>query len=157
VKVLDFGLAKTFPGDQENLNLSDSPTLSATFAQKGFILGTASYMSPEQAQGQKVDKRTDIGAFGCVLYEMLTAQSAFPGKTVTEILAAVIRAEPDWNNLPENLHWRLREVLERCLKKGLKDRYHDISDVRVDIQKVLEDSGGILVSPYRAVKPRTRR
>ena len=113
-------------------------------------------MSPEQAQDQTVDKRTDIWAFGCVLYETLTGQSAFAGKTVTEIIVAVIRAEPDWNNLPENLHWRLREVLERCLKKELKDRYHNISDVRLYIEKLLEDPGGVLVPPHKTVKPRIR-
>ena len=156
VKVLDFGLARTFLRDRENQELSDSPTLSATFTQKGFILGTASYMSPEQAQDQTVDKRTDIWAFGCVLYETLTGQSAFAGKTVTEIIVAVIRAEPDLNNLPENLHWRLREVLERCLKKELKDRYHNISDVRLYIEKLLEDPGGVLVPPHKTVKPRIR-
>jgi serine/threonine protein kinase len=150
VKVLDFGLAKTFLKDQESLNLTDSPTLGSTLTQKGFILGTASYMSPEQAQGQTVDKRADIWAFGCILYEMLTGIPAFPGKTVTEILAAIIRAEPDWSILPANLHWRLLEVLESCLKKGTKDRYHDISDVRVDIQKVLADSSGPLAKPASA-------
>jgi serine/threonine protein kinase len=78
---------------------------------------------------------------------MLTGCAAFSGKDVSDVLAAVIRAEPEWNNLPANLHWRLREVLERCLKKDLKNRYHDISDVRVDIQKVLTDFSSVLVHP----------
>ncbi len=146
-KVLDFGLAKAFAGDQEEANLSNSPTLSDAATQQGVILGTAAYMSPEQARGKAVDKKADIWAFGCVLFEMLTGSAAFSGKDVTDILAAVIRAEPEWKTLPENLHWRLREVIERCLKKDARDRYHDISDVRVDIQKVLADPSGLLAHP----------
>ena len=122
VKVLDFGLAKAFAGDRDELTLSNSPTLSLAATQQGIILGTAAYMSPEQARGRTVDKRADIWAFGCVLYEMLTGRAAFSGKDVTDILAAVIRAEPEWASLPANLHWRLREVIERCLKKESKDR-----------------------------------
>ena len=104
VKVLDFGLAKAFAGEQEELNLSNSPTLSNAATQQGVILGTAAYMSPEQARGKSVDKRADIWAFGCVLFEMLTGRAAFSGKDVTDILAAVIRAEPEWSSLPANLH-----------------------------------------------------
>lgn len=130
VKVLDFGLAKAFAGDQAELNLSNSPTLSNAITQQGVILGTAAYMSPEQARGKAVDKRSDIWALGCVLFEMLTGRAAFSGKDVTDILAAVIRAEPEWTNLPAGLHWRLREIIERCLEKEAKERYHDISDVK---------------------------
>jgi eukaryotic-like serine/threonine-protein kinase len=156
VKVLDFGLAKAFAGEQADLNLSNSPTLSNAATQQGVILGTAAYMSPEQARGKIVDKRTDIWAFGCVLFEMLTGHAAFSGRDVTDILAAVIRAEPEWNNLPVNLHWRLREMLERCLEKDSKDRYHDISDVRVDIKKVLADPSSVLAQPITTVGSRTR-
>ena len=147
VKVLDFGLAKAYAGDRAEVNLSNSPTLSDAATQQGVILGTAAYMSPEQARGKAVDKRADIWAFGCVLFEMLTGHAAFSGKDVTDILAAVIRSEPEWIRLPANLHWRLREVLERCLKKELKDRYHDISDVRVDIQRVMTDASGVSAQP----------
>jgi eukaryotic-like serine/threonine-protein kinase len=91
VKVLDFGLAKAFAGEQADRNPSNSPTLTYTATQQGVILGTAAYMSPEQARGKSVDKRTDIWAFGCVLYEMLTGQAAFQGEDVTEILAAVVK------------------------------------------------------------------
>jgi serine/threonine protein kinase/Tol biopolymer transport system component len=156
VKVLDFGLAKAFAGDKEEVNLSNSPTLSDAATQQGVILGTAAYMSPEQARGRNVDKRADIWAFGCVLYEMLTGRPAFSGKDVTDILAAVIRSEPEWGTLPANLHWRLREVLERCLKKDIRDRYHDISDVRVEIQKVLTDPSGLLVQQISTLEPRTK-
>src|ERR1700737_2930619 len=101
VKVLDFGLAKAFAGDAANDDPSDSPTLSAAATMQGMILGTAAYMSPEQARGKPVDKATDIWAFGCVLYELLTGKQAFHGETTTEILAAVLRGEPDWQAPPE--------------------------------------------------------
>jgi len=120
------------------------------------ILGTAAYMSPEQARGKSVDKRADVWAFGCVLFEMLTGSAAFSGRDVTEILAAVIRAEPEWNSLPANLHWRLRELIGRCLEKEPKNRYHDIADVRVDIQKALADPGGVFAQPTAGVEPKTR-
>jgi len=156
VKVLDFGLAKAYAGQQADLNLSNSPTLSDAATQQGVILGTAAYMSPEQARGKPVDKRADIWAFGCVLFEMLTGRAAFSGKDVTDILAAVIRSEPEWKSLPANLHGRLREVLERCLEKEAKDRYHDIADVRVDIQKVLTDPNGVFVQPFATAEPRKK-
>ena len=156
VKVLDFGLAKAYAGDQEDMILSDSPTISAAATQKGVILGTAAYMSPEQARGKPVDKRADIWAFGCVLFEMLTGGAPFSGKDVTDILAAVIRSEPEWNSLPVNLHARLREVLERCLEKEAKDRYGSINDARVDIQKVLNDPSGVFVQPGVTAKPRKK-
>src|SRR5438067_1452592 len=97
VKVLDFGLAKVFESETSKANLSESPTLSMAATNAGVILGTAAYMSPEQAKGRTVDQRTDIFAFGCVLYEMLSGRQAFEGDDVTEILAAVVQAEPDWD------------------------------------------------------------
>jgi serine/threonine-protein kinase len=153
VKVLDFGLAKAFAGEQAEVNLSNSPTLSNTATQQGVILGTAAYMSPEQARGKPVDKRTDIWAFGCVLFEMLTGRAAFSGRDVSEILASVIRSEPDWSKLPANLHWRIREVLERCLEKEVRDRYSGISDTRVEIQKALDDPSGVSMPQAIAVTP----
>ena len=137
VKVLDFGLAKAFAGEQDEVAASNSPTLSMAATQQGMILGTAAYMSPEQAKGRTVDKRADVWAFGCVLYEMLTGRQSFGASDVTESLAAVIRAEPKWNTLPANLHPRLREVVERCLEKQVAKRFQDIGDVKVDIEKVL--------------------
>jgi serine/threonine-protein kinase len=156
VKVLDFGLAKAYVGDSENVSPLDSPTLSAAATQQGVILGTAAYMSPEQARGKPVDKRADIWAFGVVLYEMLTGRSAFSGGDQADTLAAVIRSEPEWNSLPTNLHWRLKEVLERCLEKKARDRYSGISDARVDIQKALADPSGLFVQPSGISKPRKR-
>ena len=157
VKVLDFGLAKAFAGDQEEVNLSNSPTLSDAATQQGVILGTAAYMSPEQARGKTVDKRADIWAFGCVLFEMLTGRAAFSGKDVTDILAAVIRCGTGVEQSSrEPASARLRELLERCLEKEAKNRYSDIEDARVDIQKVLADPSGVLVQPVAAAEPRTR-
>jgi serine/threonine-protein kinase len=156
VKILDFGLAKAYTTETTDIDIAKSPTITGQMTEPGVILGTAAYMSPEQVRGRAVDRRADIWAFGCVLFEMLTGRVAFPGKDVTEILAAVIRAEPEWGSLPTNLHGRLREVLERCLKKDLRDRYHDISDVRVDLQKVLSDPSGVLTQPVTIVEPRRK-
>ncbi len=156
VKVLDFGLAKAFAGEQAEVNLSNSPTLSSSETLKGVILGTAAYMSPEQARGKPVDKRADIWSFGCVLFEMLTGNAAFSGDDVSDILAAVIRAEPDWKKLPSNLHWRIRELLARCLEKEAGNRYSGIGDARVEIQKTLADPNSMLVHPATKVESRTR-
>ena len=151
IKVLDFGLAKAFAGDGADVNLSQSPTLSMAATQQGVILGTAAYMSPEQARGESTDKRADVWAFGCVLFEMLTGRQTWGGRTVTDVIAGLVAREPEWNSLPPNLHPRLRLLLERCLEKETKDRYHDVADVRVDIQKVLADPGGVIVQPVADV------
>ena len=153
VKVLDFGLAKAYVGDPENINLSNSPTLSDMATQQGVILGTAAFMPPEQAKGKTVDKRADIWAFGVVLFEMLTGRQLFTGETVSETLAAVIKSEPDWNSLPPNLHPRIRLMLERCLEKDPKNRYGVVNDARVDIDKALTDPGGVYAQPVAAAEP----
>jgi serine/threonine protein kinase len=151
VKVLDFGLAKAFAGEQAELNLSNSPTLSDMATMQGAILGTAAYMSPEQARGKPVDKRTDIWAFGCVLYEMLTGKAAFQGEDVTEILAAVVKLGANLDLLPPNLHYRVREVITHCLQKDLKRRYHDIADVKYEIEQALADPSGALAGSTTSV------
>jgi serine/threonine protein kinase len=156
VKILDFGLAKAFSDETQNIDSSQSPTLTEAMTRPGVILGTAAYMSPEQAKGKSVDKRADIWAFGCILYECLTGKRAFEGETVTETLAAILRGEPDWNRLPPNLHTRISLLLERCLEKHSKDRYGVISDARVDIQKVLADPSGVLVKPLTADTPQKK-
>jgi Tol biopolymer transport system component len=115
-------------------------------------------MSPEQAKGKTVDKRADIWAFGVVLFEMLRGRQLFTGETISETLAAVLMREPDFSTLPPNLHPRIRLLLERCLEKEPKNRYHDIADVRVDIQKALADPGGVFAQPINAIsqtRPRT--
>ena len=151
VKILDFGLAKALEGETPDSSLSQSPTLTNAATQAGVILGTAAYVSPEQAKGKAVDKRADIWAFGCVVYEMLTGRQSFGGSDVSEALAAVIRADPDWNTLPANLHPRLKEVLERCLEKDANRRFRDIGDVKLDVESVLTDSSGVLVQAIAEV------
>ena len=139
VKVLDFGLAKAFAGDAasgSSAGLSQSPTLAHTSTQAGVILGTAAYMSPEQARGRAVDKRADIWGFGVLLFEMLSARRPFGGETVSEILAGVIKDEPGWEALPAALPPAVAGVLRRCLVKDPARRLHDIADARL----LLEDA-----------------
>ena len=156
VKVLDFGLAKAFAGEQAELNLSNSPTLSDMATRQGVILGTAAYMSPEQARGKPVDKRTDIWAFGCVLYEMLTGRAAFQGEDVTEILASVVKGGANFDLLPANLHPRVHEAIARCLQKDLKRRYHDIADVRYEVEQSLAYPSEVSAQPVTAIQTRMR-
>ena len=150
VKVLDFGLAKAFAGDTSTEDLSNSPTLSRAATIQGVILGTAAYMSPEQARGKAVDKRTDIWAFGCVLYELLTGKQTFHGEDVTDILAAVVRAEPDWTALPAKTPSTTRTLLSRCLRKDRRQRISDATDVRIEIEDAIaapKDSGATQAAP----------
>jgi eukaryotic-like serine/threonine-protein kinase len=137
VKVLDFGLAKAVTGDASAPDLSQSPTLTLGDTQDGMILGTAAYMSPEQARGLTVDKRTDIWAFGCVLYEMLTGRGPFLGPTVTDTLAAILEREPAWDTLAGAAPPVIRRLLQRCLEKDPKRRLRDIADARIEIDRVL--------------------
>jgi eukaryotic-like serine/threonine-protein kinase len=137
VKVLDFGLAKALESDPSSIDISTSPTISRMATQQGVLLGTAAYMSPEQAKAKSVDRRADIWAFGCVLYEMLTGKVAFPGDSVTDTLAGVIRAEPDWSLLPATTPMRIRVLLQRCLQKDPKQRLRDIGDARISLDEVL--------------------
>src|SRR5712691_642805 len=137
VKVLDFGLAKAFAGEESGSDPSNSPTLSQAATLQGVILGTAAYMSPEQAKGKQVDKRTDIWAFGCVLYELLTGKQAFNGEDITDILAAVVKAEPDWSRLPESTPPSIRALLRRCLQKDKTLRMQAAGDARIEIQEAL--------------------
>jgi len=137
VKVLDFGLAKAFEGDATSEDMSNSPTLSRAATMQGVILGTAAYMSPEQARAKAVDKRTDIWAFGAVLYELLTGKQAFHGEDVTDILAAVVKTEPDWSKLTESTPLAIRALLKQCLRKERRQRFGDASDVRIEIEDAL--------------------
>lgn len=137
VKILDFGLAKAFEGETSEEEIENSPTLSAVATHMGVLLGTAAYMSPEQARGKRVDRRVDIWAFGCVLYEMLAGREAFAGETTSDILACVIRAEPDWSSIPASVPPRIRELLRRCLQKDPKQRLRDIGDARIAIEEAL--------------------
>ena len=138
VKVLDFGLAKlgaVAAGEAGRPDLSHSPTVTFGGTRDGVILGTAAYMSPEQARGKAVDKRTDIWAFGCVLYEMLTGRAAFARETVSDTIAAILEREPDWAALPAATPPSVTRLLRRCLDKDLGRRFRDIGDAKVDIDE----------------------
>jgi serine/threonine protein kinase len=139
VKVLDFGLAKPAPDVAE---LDHSPTITVTGTREGLILGTAAYMSPEQARGKSVDKRSDIWAFGCVLYEMLTGRKAFEGETVSDTLAAILEREPNWKLLPAVTPASVRRLLQRCLEKNVGRRLRDIGDASLELDDAVDRSGG---------------
>ena len=138
-KVLDFGLAKT-AGAAATADLTNSPTMPANHTSTGAVLGTPGYMSPEQARGQVVDKRTDIWAFGCVLYQMLTGRAAFKGGSVSDTIAAVLGSEPDWDALPSGTPTAVRLLLQRCLEKDPKRRLRDLGDVHFDIDDLRGDA-----------------
>src|SRR5712692_5582094 len=150
VKVLDFGLAKALAAEGSGPDLSKSPTMTADGTIAGVILGTAAYMSPDQARGQPVDKRTDIWAFGCVLFEMLTGFSAFARNTATDTIAAVVGAEPEWKSLPADTPGSIRRLLTRCLQKDARRRLHDIADARIE----LEDTMATPAEPAPVPTPR---
>jgi eukaryotic-like serine/threonine-protein kinase len=139
VKVLDFGLAKVREAEQPRSSLSNSPTLLSN-SIPGTIMGTAAYMSPEQAKGREVDRRTDIFAFGAVLYEMLTGRAAFEGEDVQDILGAVLKSEPDWTRLPSPTPASIHNLLRLCLEKDLKKRRRDAGDVRIDIEQAQSET-----------------
>jgi eukaryotic-like serine/threonine-protein kinase len=136
VKVLDFGLAKAFAGDSGQ-DISHALTLEAMGTEEGRILGTPAYMSPEQARGKSVDKRTDIWAFGCVLFELLTGKAAFDGETVSDMIVAVLEREPEWELLPPPTPARIQDLLRRCLQKDSQRRLRDIGDARIEIEEAL--------------------
>ncbi len=137
VKMLDFGLAKVFEPDSAAADLSKSPTATYRTAGEGFILGTAAYMSPEQARGRPVDKRTDIWSFGCLLYEALTGQQAFSGETVSDTIAKILERDPDWRALPASTPANIQVLLRRCLQKDLNRRFRDISYARMEIDEAM--------------------
>ena len=141
VKVLDFGLAKGGAAEMNSsLDLSESPTMALSATGAGVILGTASYMSPEQARGRVVDRRADVWAFGCLLYECLSGRQAFAGETVSDVIARVLEREPDWSALPETLPARLRDVVRRCLTKDVEERPRDIGDLRRELAAIALES-----------------
>jgi eukaryotic-like serine/threonine-protein kinase len=153
VKILDFGLAKALESGPSTEDIANSPTLSRMATQTGVLLGTAAYMSPEQAKAKPVDRRADIWAFGCVLYEMLTGKKAFPGDAVTEILAAVLKNEPDWSLLPSATPMRVRVLLQRCLQKDPKQRLRDIGDARISLDEVLAGAPEAATGIVAAARP----
>jgi len=134
VKILDFGLAKAWETPTGDVDPAESPTITAEMTRVGTILGTAPYLSPEQARGQVVDRRADIWAFGCVLHEMLTGRRVFTGDTSTEILAQILERDPDWSALPSDLSPSLDRLLRRCLEKDPKQRLRDAGDVALALE-----------------------
>lgn len=157
VKVLDFGLAKAVTesatGEQASGLAPTTMTLGGTL--EGTVLGTPAYMSPEQARGQAVDRRTDVWAFGCVLYEILAGRPAFKGRTTTDTLAAVVGQEPDWSALPAGVPATVQRLLRRCLDKDVKRRLRDIGDARIDIEEA--GAGGVRSEASSANERRTSR
>ncbi|HEY7921827.1 MAG TPA: protein kinase, partial [Vicinamibacteria bacterium] len=156
VKVLDFGLAKAWSPDPSSgsaPDLSQSPTLAHTGTAAGVILGTAAYMSPEQARGKAVDKRSDIWSFGALLHEMLAGQPLFAGETVSDVLAAVLTREPDWRALPAATPTSVRRLLERCLERDSKRRLRDIGEARL----ALSEPALAQAQREAAARPESRR
>ncbi len=150
VKVLDFGLAKAAEAVAD-ADLTHSPAVTVAGTRQGVILGTAAYMSPEQARGQVVDKRTDIWAFGCVLYEMLAGRAAFGRGTITDTLAAIVEREPDWGALPSATPASVRRLLGRCLQKDPRRRVRDVADARMELEDGLTGAVTIPAAPAAAV------
>ncbi len=157
VKILDFGLAKAFEDELPVTDISQSPTLTEEMTRAGLILGTAAYMSPEQAKGKPVDKRADVFAFGAVLYELLTGKRAFDGETITETIAKVLESEPKWELLPGNTPWTIRSLLRRCLTKDPHDRLDGIANVRIEIKLAVEEPATELPTGTASAVQPTRR
>ena len=148
VKVLDFGLAKAMEPMGATSNVPQPPTITTpAMTEAGIILGTAAYMSPEQARGRPADRRADVWAFGVVLYEMLTGRPAFEGETISDVLAKVIEREPDWTALPASTPPRLRELLRRCGRKDPKTRLQAIGDARIQIDELISGATEETVAP----------
>ncbi len=157
VKVLDFGLAKAIdPASAASAATTNSPTITTpAMTEAGMILGTAAYMSPEQARGKVVDKRADIWAFGVVLFEMLTGRRVFEGADVADVIAAVLRAEPEWTRLPADTPASIRTLLRRCLQKDAKKRLADAADARLEIEDALASPAA--AAPSMPAPPASRR
>ena len=151
VKLLDFGLAKALADDTTSSDLSESPTITSMGTQAGMILGTPAYMSPEQARAGQVDKRTDIWAFGCVLYEMLVGQEAFSGQSLSDVLAAVLTREPDWAALPTSTPFLIGRFLRHCLQKERRKRIPDIGIATIEINDALTAGTAPTAEPTAAV------
>jgi serine/threonine-protein kinase len=164
VKVLDFGLAKAMESEPNSMtttataSMMESPTITADYTKPGTILGTAAYMSPEQARGKGLDKRTDIWSFGCVLFECLTGKKLFQGEDVTETLASIIKGEPEWTSLPSDTPAAIRILLRKCLAKDRKRRLPDIAAASIDLAEAIEDpSSSMIRLSEGALEERTRK
>jgi len=147
VKLLDFGLAKALSGELSAADPSSSPTLTMRATLAGVIIGTAAYMSPEQAHGREADRRADIWSFGVVLYEMLTGRSAFSGESISDTLASVLKFEPDWTALPPDTPTSVRRLLRQCLKKDRRQRLQAIGDARISLEEAEPEAAPATVNP----------
>ena len=153
VKVLDFGLAKAMAGgDRSASDIANSPTITANYTRPGVVLGTVAYMSPEQARGRPLDKRTDIWSFGCVLYECLAGQRPFDGETTSDTIAKILERDPDLGHLPFNTPPAVRHLIQRCLEKDRNRRLRDIGDAVLDLDEVISTRARSTsdVQPYQA-------
>ena len=155
VKVLDFGLAKAVVGDGSTPDITHVPQTPEVGRREGAVMGTAAYMSPEQARGLGVDKRTDIWAFGCVLYEMVTGRVAFAGDTASDSIAKILEREPDWSILPAETPAAIRRLMVRCLEKDPKQRLRDIGDVRIEIDAMDELLPGVAATQMPLARARS--
>jgi serine/threonine protein kinase len=153
VKVLDFGLAKAVgPLDSMSCGITAAPTITSTVSTgRGVTLGTPAYMSPEQARGKAVDKRSDIWAFGCVLFEMLAGRPPFDGDSVADVLAGIVQAEPAWAALPVTVPPHIRRLLRRCLEKDRRNRLRDIGDAVVELSVVSHEAPAAASVPPRVI------
>ena len=156
VKLLDFGLAKAFAPGLGGSDLSESPTLETGATQKGVILGTAPYLSPEQARGAELDARSDVWAFGCLVFEMLTGRKAFDGPTASDVLVAILDREPDWNALPPDTPIPVFDLLKGCLAKRVDERLPDLAHARKQIDLVRSGKTPLLLMAAMSF-PRVRR
>jgi serine/threonine protein kinase/Flp pilus assembly protein TadD len=156
VKLLDFGLAKAFYSASPSPDISQSPTVPAEQTRQGMVIGTAAYMSPEQARGQTLDARSDVWSFGCVLFEMLTGQKAFEGDTLSDILVAVLERPPDWDALPPATPPAIVELLKLALKKNVNERLKNIADARSVIDGVLGGGPPVVARPRTPSQPVSR-
>ena len=165
VKVLDFGLAKAVSGDTSGVqDVTRSPTLTGIGTIGGVILGTAAYMSPEQARGKPIDKLLDVWAFGCVLFEMLSGRRAFAGETVSDTLVHVLEHDPDWAALPAGTPPAIQQLVRRCLHKDKRQRLQDVGDARIELRECMSGaaqpwsgvSAPAVVMQARAPRSRTR-
>jgi serine/threonine protein kinase len=157
VKVLDFGLAKALSDDTSATDISNSPTLTAAATKAGLILGTAAYMSPEQARGKVVDRRADIWSFGAVVFEIFTGTVAFKGETISDTLAAVIRGEPDWTLLPSNVPIEIQQLIRRCLDKEARSRLQSIGEARIAIENASAGRGSSIIGALPDSTPKFPR
>jgi serine/threonine protein kinase len=149
IKVLDFGLAKIFEPDRPNTDASQSPTLLSGTTQPNVLLGTLTYMSPERVRGNDSDERSDVWAFGCLLYELLTGKLAFPGDSVADTIGAITKSEPDWSVLPPAAFPNIHRLLRRCLQKDRARRLRHFADVRIEIEESANSSDGARRVPLR--------